>query len=770
MYDKNIDLECKLIPYDSKDELEEFDIDEIVFELDSKIDLLSSKADKYDYLVAMASGILCGLLDVFWVGEFNFDRGKGIASDKVDKFVLKTAEIIEGKKFDNLSDAVRALENKFPIPSDGNTHDFGGGLQHHLKDFAHHPTIAGLTFSLLTQFTEKSYGEDELGNFGYFEIAEKSKAFIGNSLPDKLFKGTITWFFHLVSDIAGSKDTAGLTGGTGLPGPILSLAKMISTLPLFKNMNVKGMPVSKFLSKLFNGTAGGLVSGRFDFRAEFGIGLELTRQAIPVIANECIVRSFYFIRHLAYEIKDKNIKSFDDMDRINWELVKAKDNPTIARMLTISTGVFTSLDFTEAVISQNYLLSINWIGVGRFAVAISTDLSYGLKKRNLKKIRAAYEQMNLHMYRNDDYIKLSDKFGLSLKQTEILYNLEYFLVLNDIENTKYPKGKDDIFDKKIKWLAEWKELISKNFESFTQVPGAELKWYSLEKLDEIIIKQNPTKPWFRLVLLEVISFEPYFPLKVYKDSEGNISISEDYKTLSKLRYRYKKEKAYQFLNEEFTGMYVEKDYVNRLVKTYNKNLRQLSIYPSLDPKTLSITALMTAISIMTAGVATGPIAIALVGSNFAGLSGAALTSACLAYLGGGAISVGGAGMVGGTIAIIGGGGLLGFGLGASLANSLYSYELHSNQTVLEAARFLTTIKEIYIYDEKDLEFTNMICKFYTDNIISIEKDLVDLRINLDTDDSDQKQINKIKIKNSEKNLAIMKTARKILIDLNKQKP
>src|SRR5699024_12205023 len=52
---------------------------------------------------------------------------------------------------------------------------------------------------------------------------------------------------------------------------------------------------------------------------------DLTRQAIPVIANECIVRSFYFIRHLAYEIKDKNIKSFDEMDKINWELVKAKD-------------------------------------------------------------------------------------------------------------------------------------------------------------------------------------------------------------------------------------------------------------------------------------------------------------------------------------------------------------------------------------------------------------------------------------------------------------
>ena len=455
------------------------------------------------------------------------------------------------------------------------------------------------------------------------------------------------------------------------------------------------------------------------------------------------------------------------MNKINWELVKPKDNPTIARMLTISTGVFTSLDLTGAVISQKYLVSINWIGVGRFAVALSTELNYGLKKRNLKKIRAAYEQMNRYMYRTDDYIKLSDKFGLSLKQTEILYNIEYYLVLNDIENTKHPKCKDDVFDRKIKWLAEWKELISKNFESFTQVSGAEIKWYSLEKLEELIIKQNPTKPWFRLVLLEAMIFEPYFPLKVNKDSEGNISIPDDYKILSKLRYRYKKEKAYQFLNEEFTGMYVDKDYVNRLVKTYNKNLIQLGIYPNLDPKALSITALMAAISLMMAGLATGPIAIALVGSNFAGLSGAALTSACLAYLGGGAISVGGAGMVGGSIAIIGGGGILGFGFGAGLVSSLCSHEIQSNQTLLEAAKFLTTIKEIFIDDEKDLEFTTTIFKFYTDNIINIEKNLVDLRINLYTDDNEQKQINKIKIKNSEKNLAIMKKVRKKMIDLNK---
>lgn len=40
--------------------------------------------------------------------------------------------------------AVKALKNGFPIPSDGNAPVFDGGLQHHLRDFAHHPTIVGL--------------------------------------------------------------------------------------------------------------------------------------------------------------------------------------------------------------------------------------------------------------------------------------------------------------------------------------------------------------------------------------------------------------------------------------------------------------------------------------------------------------------------------------------------------------------------------------------------------------------------------------------------
>ena len=185
MSKKNVDIKYELIPYDDFIGSKEFDIDKTIYDLNSQIELLSNKADNLDYIVAVASGIACGLLDILWVGEFNLANGCSVASDKVDAFVKKTAEMLEDEKFDDVKSAVKALEKRFPIPSDGNTPDFGGGLQHHLRDFAHHPTIVGLAFSLLTQFTEKSYGTDANGVFLIVDVQEKSKPFIGKDVPQR---------------------------------------------------------------------------------------------------------------------------------------------------------------------------------------------------------------------------------------------------------------------------------------------------------------------------------------------------------------------------------------------------------------------------------------------------------------------------------------------------------------------------------------------------------------------------------------------------------
>ena len=762
-----------------------YDLDKIIYDLNSQIDLLSNKADKYDYIISIGSGILCGVLDILWVGEFNLERGRNDASEKIDSFVIKTAKMF-GCNDKDLSGSVKFLEKMFPIPSDGNTPDFGGGLQHHLRDFAHHPTIIGLMFSLLTQFTCKSYGTDINGNFCINQIPEKSLVFIGKDIPTKIIYGTFVWFFHLVSDMAGSSYSAGKSGGTGIPGPILSLAKELSSLPIFINMNKEPNSPSLFLSKLFNGTLlalrdekGSIIEEtvlKFDLRAELGISLELGRQAIPVIANECIVRCFYFLRHLAMEIKNSNIQSIVDIKNIDWSKVKPLNNSTISRMLTISSGVFMTLDIGEALVSQKYWVSINYVGVGRFAVAIGEDVNLCLKTRNVQKIKAMYEDIKRFSFTNSNkriYERMNEdmnveKLGLTTIQTEILYNLEYFKTLNDIENTKLTINNENTKQLKSEWLDEWKTYMTNGFSSFLQVENAKLHWYHDEKeLIQKIEENEPHKTWFRLILLEAMLFEPYYTLGIVKNKKGKNIPNPKYKKLQLFNNGYKKGMGDTYLDLLFKGNYYTKGYVFRLRKCYNKVLLELNEVLKAAIKTISITAIIAIGTVATAGAFAPSIAVALVGSNFAGLSGAALTSACLAYIGGGAIAAGGFGMAGGTVAIVCGGAVLGIGLGAGVGGTIEASSLLGKKNIiLQSAKLLVSVREIFLNDEHDIEYSNSIYEQYLKNITEIEKSLVDLKLKADVATRNEKKELKEKIKEMEQTVEAMKIARKSLLKFN----
>lgn len=382
-----------------------------VNELNVDIDRLTNHADGIDYTVAVASGIIAGIIDSVWVGEFSIDRANEWGGDKVDNFVVKIAQS-KGYKGDDLAGAVQYLEEQFPIAADKATNDFGGGLQHHLRDFSHHPTPVGLFFSLLTQFTGKVYGTDVAGVFKVAPLGEAGFCLIGKNLPEKLTFGVVNWFFHMVSDMAGSSGSirAGKLG-TGLPGPIVSLLKEISALPIFRNLNEKGYKeFSVWISKLFNGTLlgkrdenGNLIEAvQFDLRTEIGVAHELGRQAVPVIVNECIVRGFYFVRRLFSEIKENDIKTVSDLQHINWKNTLPFKNRTVIRMLTISTGTFTAFDVADAAIRSGgfnaaCVLRINFVGVGRFAIAIGSDISMGVKKskRENERMLLRGEQLEL---------------------------------------------------------------------------------------------------------------------------------------------------------------------------------------------------------------------------------------------------------------------------------------------------------------------------------------------------------------------------------------
>lgn len=753
-------------------------LDSVIFNLDSQIDMLSSKADKWDYLLAVGSGIACGMMDILWTGDFSLAEGRNISAQQIDNLVKKTAKIL-GCESDDLKNCVKFLEDKFPIPADGSASDFGGGLQHHLRDFAHHPTIVGLIFSLLTQFTYKSYGTDLNGNFIIVDVPDKSKIFIGEDIFSKIVNGTIIWFFHLISDMAGSRSTVGLSGGTGIPGPILSIAKEMSVVPFFKNFKKDDMSISLFLSKLFNGTLlakhdenGKIIPDsivKLDLRGEMGFVVELEKQIIPVIANECIVRTFYMIRRLAQQIKQVDIKSIDDFKKVRVNEILPINSPTLARMLTVATGVFTTLDVSDAVITRKYWVLVNYVGIGRFTLALGNEMVWALKRRDIKKIKDMYEKINRYTYTNTDrriYERIGgnmeyDKFGISEEQTEILYNLEYYKILNDIETTKILVGGDKINQLKREWLEEWKTYITMGYAGFINKIDAKINWYSSEELDKKIELNNPNKPWFRLVLLEAMLFEPYYALSTETDKKGNEVPSKKYSALNNPITGYNKNSGDKYLNEVYAEKYQLSGYVKRLRKCYNKVCRELNEVLKIAITSIAITAGITIVTVITAGSFAPAIAVTLVGSNFAGLSGAALTSACLAYVGGGAIAAGGLGMSGGIATIVGGGAILGLGVGAGVGSTVGAVSLMGKKnTILQSAKLMVSVREIFLNDERDIEYSNTVYEKYVQNIADIEKGLIELQLKANVADNKQKKKLKAEIKSAEDTVKAMKIAMK----------
>ena len=311
------------------------------------------KADRTDYVIAACSGVLTGLLDSFWVGEFSLEAAQLWGKSNINHFVIKTAQF-RGYKKNDLEGAIRFLEKDAPMASDQLTSIWGGGLQHHFRDFAHHASVVGLVFSLLTQFTGLSYGTNTKGLFEVHELPDKS--LIGNCFEEKIYNGVVLWFLHLVSDMAGSSNSAGK--GTGIPGPILSLAKELSVLPGIQSLSItyKGESISlpSMLSKIFNGTVFKHSSNkdlkRFDLRTELGTYAFGVKQSIPVVMNQCVIRAFYFVRRLYIEINSKKLNGFADLKELDPSHFMPVNNKCILRMTTIATGVFSAVDASDAAI------------------------------------------------------------------------------------------------------------------------------------------------------------------------------------------------------------------------------------------------------------------------------------------------------------------------------------------------------------------------------------------------------------------------------------
>lgn len=643
----------------------------------------ASLADRIDCGLAVASGAIAGLIDIFFVGEFSLEKANDWGAKKVNAFVEFAAKI-SGCKNEGLDSAIRHLESNFEMAADGATNDFGGGKQHHLRDFSHHLSLGGLACSLFTQFTGKVIGADTVGNI---KIAAANPELIGSTFEEKVFLGVVGWFFHLMSDMAGSSTNPGR--GTGIPGPLLSTIKELSALPFFKDSKQGGDGLRHWTSKLCNGTllakrneAGKIVEPiRFDLRTEIGMLHELGRQAIPVLVNECIVRSLFFLRRLLAELVRIDARSLYDLSKVNAASVLPYNNRAISRMVTIASGTFFAIDAADAAVRAiianknqksprfwtDLVVRINIAGAGRFAVACVMDI---------RQVRDSVKESNARMRRSAAEI---GQLTLTPSQFRLLSSVERQIAAYDTFHEKDPKKKIE----KENWLAAWDQSVLKG-SLVTDCVGDEYfhKGKGLFIACDKELSQDDDPAWFWLVMLEASLFEPYFDLPE--------------RTINGRSLKQKRD----FLLDAFCPQcaLVEQRDIESLRKAFKKNQSRITGQGKKNAvKVVGTAAAIVAtggIGFVAAPAIAPAIATTLFGETVAGLSGAALTSASLAAIGGGSIAAGGLGMAGGSAIIAGGGALLGLA-GGSAVTSATLYE-KKGFVLAECAKLLTFSDEILI--------------------------------------------------------------------------
>lgn len=410
-----------------------------IVKLNSDIDRLTNHADGIDYIIAVTSGIITGIIDATIVGEWNFTEAKKDINKKINNKVIDFAKkqpdykpycnfALDGKGTprrkpkdpDRLGTAIDFLEWKFHLPGDGaySTGNFGiNGKTHRLDDFCHHPTLVGLLSCIIVQFSGSTHYVNKYGEkINIPIIVNEYGNFVGNNTVTKLFAGVINWFItcakamanrkgHLMSDIATS---------ASLPGSFLSTITELAAIPCFKNEdfllklrdafeNGIGMGKNQIDLGAFNKIFEGAQS-KLDIRTEMAVMQEIKRQAMPVVINEVFVRASYFVRRLISELKEKH-----DVKAIEWKNVIPFNNRTIVRMMTIATGTFSAIDMADAAIHattksvdvssffSNMLLRVNFVGVGRFAVAVTIDvgMSFSRDVNRNQKIKLQEEQILL---------------------------------------------------------------------------------------------------------------------------------------------------------------------------------------------------------------------------------------------------------------------------------------------------------------------------------------------------------------------------------------
>ena len=459
---------------------------------------------------------MAGVIDSLFVGELKItSKDIGLAHKDVNIFIEKYAEK-RGLKGDSLKKTVENLEKKFVVDQDNSWSGKGikvSAKNHHLADLAHHPTLLGLLSAIVVRFLRVGTFVNKDGEIHLIPVDTTKEDIIqilipaiicgvlnwlvdvgkqeieetDTELPEGIYKlARLTanvpvmieiakcadkWFGHLVSDMAGSKQTAG--AGMGIPGLFISLLHEMTLIP---GINKTKLP--EIVNDLYE-------NRKINLRHEIPLYKELSRQAIPVIFNEVVVRLGFFISHLFEEYSEKG-----DLIQVDWKKTIPFGNVTIDRMMTISTMTFSFADTSDAAIraalesggswvifAGKFATRFNYVGSARAMLSVVKEISNSESEYQLLK-----EKRILTEARTSEAVRILEEYKAKLEEMVSNYlaqDISAFLEGFDYMDSGLINNDSD--------------LVIKGNVIIQKVLGREPQFTNQQEFDELMESDEPLK-------------------------------------------------------------------------------------------------------------------------------------------------------------------------------------------------------------------------------------------------------------------------------------
>ena len=413
----------------SEAELEISRLDETL----ASVSRLKPECDKLDYILSACSGALCGIVDVFMVGAPSDSQLGNITDSWFSDRTCDFARLCgwKGNEDNQLKSAVSYLERNFDIPydqrgcGDAGADVFGLNLSnHHFKSLGHNPSILGLVFSVIDQFTNRSHFITD-GDMVILNDADNNFTLHGNTFFSKLWCGIVNWLGHLMSDVSGSSGS--IHRGAGIPSPLWTWVNDVVAVK--RMLNIEPAQFDKDLLDM----SLQLYNKGFDLRFQ-------TAQVIPVIINELLVRLIFLIRRLLkyYASHDKDSRTWKEV----WNECKPFSNVTVKRMLSVAHGTFCLVDAGDAAIrgfstgggsfnAVEFFLRLNVAGLGRFGICL-----FGETKRAINYHKAECKAVFAGKERN-----ITEFYLEGLKKLAVVYDDGRYLdFMDDLKNNLYEQS------------------------------------------------------------------------------------------------------------------------------------------------------------------------------------------------------------------------------------------------------------------------------------------------------------------------------------------